>query len=142
LSELNNHADARAVLDPDWLLERAIGRTPTPATEAGQLHMCRVLAGYRLDEARGGRLLDFAMAPDTLLRHPVLGAWAIRAWSASQNWTKSSAMDVMDAVQHPDYRRATVVGFASRKPSNPAALLDRARFDPTLGPAIELALAA
>lgn len=142
LSELNNRADARAALDPDWLLERAIGRTPTPATEAGQLHMCRVLAGYRLDEARGGRLLDFAMAPEILLRHPVLGAWAIRAWSASQSWSKANAMNVIDAVQHLDYRRATIVGFASRKPASPAALRDRARFDPEVAPAIEFALAA
>lgn len=142
LAELNNHADARSALDLGWLLDRAIGRTPTPTTEAGQLHMCRVLAGYRLDEARGGRLLDFAMRSDILLRHPVLGAWAVRAWSASQSWNKASAMDVVDAVQRLDYRRAAIAGFATRKPSRPAVLRERARLDPEVAPAVEFALVA
>lgn len=142
LAELNHHAQTRSALDPDWLLERAIGRMPTPATEAGQLHMCRVLAEHRLDHARGRQLLDFATSRDTLMHHPVLGAWAVRAWSKSQAWNKATAMNVIEAVQHVDYRRAAVAGFATHKPSSATALRDRARFDPEIGPAVEHALAA
>jgi hypothetical protein len=142
VSALTRYAEARSSIDPDWLLDRAIGRAPTPDTEAGQLHMCRALVGLRLGSARAARLLDFALRPDIVLGHSVLGAWAVRAWSASQGWNKTTAMNVIDAIAHASYRRAAVVGFSERRPASENALRNRARADPEIAPAIEFALSA
>lgn len=141
LAELSRHPAARPAVDPDWIIERAIGRTPTKDTAAGQLHACRALTEYRLDKPRAARLLDFSMSPEIVLRNPVLGAWALRAWSASQAWNKADAMAVIDAIAHADYRRAAIVGFAGRHPSTPAMLRDRARSAPEIAPVVEFALA-
>lgn len=141
LAELSHDPAARSALDPDWMMERAIGRTPEKDTAAGQLHMCRALAEYRLDANRAADLLGFATRPEVLFHNPVLGAWALRAWSASQGWNKSDAMSVVDAIAHTDYRRSAIIGFAGRQPSKPALLRDRARTAPEIAPVVELALA-
>lgn len=142
LAELTRHATARSALDPDWLLDRAVGRTPTRDSEAGQLHICRALADYRLDGVRAPRLLDFALRPEIVLGHPMLGAWAVRAWSSSQAWNKADAMNLIDAIAHTDYRRSAIAGFAGRRPATAAGLRDRARSTREIAPAVELALAA
>jgi hypothetical protein len=52
IAALSDDSAARAAIDADWLFEAAIGRDPSEATEAGQLHACRAMAGCRLDRAR------------------------------------------------------------------------------------------
>lgn len=142
LTELARNPKSRSALDPDWMLDRAIGRTPSTNASAGQLHMCRALAEYRLDRDRAKQLFDFATQSGNLRRHSVVGAWAVRAWSASNAWTKSDAMSLVDTVAVADYRRSALFGFIDRVPANTVALRDRARSTPEIGPTIEFVLAA
>ena len=142
LAAIGSDASARRQLDPDWMVELAVGRVPSKHTEAGQLHLLRALTEYRLDPARSGRLLDFATDRDIAVGHPVLGAWAVRAWSASQGWTKPRALAVVDAYAHNDYRRSALIGFRERHPGEDRTLMSLARSEPELAPTIELALAA
>ncbi len=142
LAALGSDADARQHLDPDLLLDLAVGRLPDRHTEAGQLHLLRALTEYRVDRSRSSRLLDFATRAEIALNHPVLGAWAVRAWSASQGWSRAAAQNVIEAYGYNDYRRAALIGFADRRPADARALHALARADPELAPAVAFALAA
>lgn len=96
-------------------------------------------AEVRVDRDRAGQLLEFATRQDILMSHPVLGAWAVRAWSASQGWNKADAIHLIDAIVYADYRRSAIAG---RPPATTADLRDRARSAPEIAPVVEFALAA
>lgn len=126
LSTLAADPTARKSLDLDWLMDRAVGRAPSKLTAAGQLHACRALTVFRVDKGRGSRLHDFAWAraaSDNL----TLGAWAVRAWAASGSWRPKAAVHLVHTLDHPDYRRAAIVGFASIPPVDAARHLEPIR---------------
>lgn len=118
LRALADDPHMRVALDRDWLLERAVGRTPTSLTAAGQLHACRALAGYRLDKVSAKALRDFAYERARTGEYLPLGAWAVRAWSESQGWKRSMAMHLIDEVDHQDYKRAAMMGFTRMSPGD------------------------
>ena len=142
MSALAVDKGARKKLDLDWLAELATRRPTTERSAAGQLHVCRVLAHYRLPKDRASNLLEFAWRPDVLKKYAVLGAWSVRAWALSQGWKPQEAFDIVSTVAHLSYRRAALVGFKPRGAGRAASKLNSvARSHPELAPAVRFALA-
>lgn len=143
LAALASNPAVRNNIDPHWLVDLAIGREPTAATVAGQLHMCRVLTEFGPDKDAGNRMLDFAYSPIVLREYPALGGWAVRAWSASRGWKPSASTDLVQSIGHLSYRRAAIAGFAGHSSASDHARLGAlARNMPEVGPVVRFALAA
>lgn len=143
LSALADGPATRRLLDIEWLLDRAIGRTPQKLTAAGQLHLCRVLESVRLGKEAARKVFDFAWRGDVLKSHAPLGAWAVKAWSRSQAWNPADTFDLIESVGHDGYRRAGVSGFMGHHSASAlmkARLL--ARRYPEIEPALKMAIAA
>lgn len=143
LAAIASDPSARGAIDQDWLMESAVGRTPSVLTAAGQLHMCRVLTELRVDRRRAVQLLDFAHDDTVLRQYPALGGWAIRAWSSSGGWRPGKCTDLIQAVGHLSYGRAAVAGFSGHaSAANGARVAAIARQRPELAPAVRFAQAA
>lgn len=143
LSVLAAEPKGRRAVDVAWLLDLAVGRTPNEYTAAGQLHLCRALTTFRVGKTDATRLLDFAWRPEVLKRYPILGAWAVKAWSTSQGWNSREAIEVADSIAHVSYRRAAVAGFARNGAGTRSKKLERMAIqDPEIGPAVAQVLAA
>lgn len=113
LSALADDPTTRPALDQDWLIDQAVGRSPTKHTAAGQLHMCRVLTHCRIGKRPAEKVLDFATDYDIVRQYPTLGGWGIRAWSESQGWRPKAARELVKAFKPLVYRRAAASGFLS-----------------------------
>jgi len=134
---------SRRAVDIDWLVDLAVGRTPNADTAAGQLHLFRALASYRVDKADAKRMLEFAWRRDVLARYPILGAWAVKAWSTSQGWNAREAVDLVDSIAHISYRRAAMAGFAAHGAKSSVNKLESlAHRHPEIRPVVAQALAA
>lgn len=130
---------AKSDIDLDWLMDRAVGRTPTQQTAAGQMHACRALAAYRVDKVEAKTLSEFASGLAERREYVPLGAWATRAWAESRGWKRQVAMHLIDDVDHQGYRRAAVMGFAGTPAGHRDCHLDTIAGDHAeLRPVVEL----
>lgn len=135
LCALATDSHAHAAINRDWLMDRAVGRTPTPRSAAGQLHACRVLAAYRVDKVEAKALKTFAYDLADRGEYLPLGAWAVRAYSESRGWKRQGATDLIHDVDHQGYRRAAVMGFTGMPPVDRDRSLESIRrAHPEVGP--------
>jgi Reverse transcriptase (RNA-dependent DNA polymerase) len=117
MSALAVNKGARKKLDLDWLVDLATRRPTTEHSAAGQLHLCRVLAHYRLPKDRAANLLEFAWRPEVLKKYAVLGAWSVRAWALSQgggprrrSTSSAPSLTSATAVRHSQGSNPAVLG--------------------------------
>lgn len=139
LEALGQSRSARGKVDPDWLLDLAVRRPPTKETAAGQLHLCRALAGFKLDKTRAAEVLDFATTASVVAGFPALGGWAVRAWAAGQGWKPDKAVELVDGWAPIAYRRAALSGFVDRKAGAAPQLRKAVQRHPELRPVASLA---
>ena len=104
--------------------------------------MCRVLTTFGADKPAGRALHSFAWSREVLKSYKALGSWATRAWSASGGWKAGEAVGMLNTIADSGYRRAAVIGFASRASSNSRGRVEAiVQQHPDLAPAVRLALA-
>lgn len=125
-------------IDRDWLMDRAVGRPPSQATAAGQMHALRAVAAYKVDKVEAKALKEFAEA-QVGGGFEALGSWAVRAWSESRGWKAKPATALIREVEHAGYRRAAVMGFAGMDRAHMDKHLDPIRVaHPEVGPTVSL----
>jgi len=143
LLALTGDSASKKKIDLDWLMALAVERSPDKLTAAGQLHACRVLAGYKVDKQRSSTLIDFAWSRPNLTKYDALGAWATRAWACGRAWRQSDAVDVVRSVQSVAYKRAALSGFGCHGMAAVAAKHEPlGRADPEIRPVLALLAAS
>lgn len=140
LIALLRHPQSADQVDRDWLLELATADTVGRMTAAGQLHLLRALSTVQVGSGGGSKLISFATDPHRISRFGELTAWAMLAWSQSEAWSSSDAIDLVTALSPMSLRRAALAGFLRRPPGkvNIAGLQHAAALDPSLRPVVRL----
>ena len=117
---------ARRSLDLDWLVDHAVGRTPSKLSAAGQLHACRALTDYQVDERprHTASRLRIGIGQRQATSRLALGPFEPGQRAA---WRPKAAIHLVHTLDHPDYRRATIAGFASMRPGDAVRHLEPIR---------------
>lgn len=144
LIALMRHSPTMSLVDRDWLVELATVDTVRRTTAAGQLHLFRALATVPVGRDHGKKFLDFATDHRRINRYGELAAWAMRAWSQSDHWNPTDALDLVSAYRPASLRRAALAGFIRKPPgrSKVSGLRRRAALDDSLGPVVRLVMPA
>ena len=139
LTSIASHPPTSHFLDHDWVLERA--QSGDARALAARMYACVVASNLHNNEERGSRYFDLATAMEHQRRAP-LQVWAAAAWSGSEHWKPSRAVDAAEHFGSLQLRRSFCLSFKRRGAGKKASLWKQhlALKEPDLRPTLEYSL--
>ncbi|MCC5952463.1 MAG: RNA-directed DNA polymerase [Acidimicrobiia bacterium] len=112
LGQLARVRSGRRQIDEGWLIERITSPCEVPAEVAGKVHAARVATKLRLGAAAGEELHGVATSAEP--GHYPVRPMAALAWTKSDHWKPSRAVEGALDAGHLTLQRSFIAGFKKR----------------------------